>query len=280
MSGPLARQPLPGDVLCAADYEAHAQRVMDPGAWAYLHSFAGDGLTVRANRAGWDELELLPRVLRPLAGLDTGGELLGHRWPTPLLVAPMAVQRLAHADGERATTVAAAAAGPGWRRGRPGRGTGTRAARAPTWDDIAWLKEQVRLPLLLKGVLHPADAREAVARGIDGLVVSNHGGRTLDGACATARALPRIVDAAGGALPVLVDGGIRRGTDLAKALALGAAAVLVGRPVLWGLATAGAAGVAHVLRLLRDELEVVLAQCGARSPAELERSLLHRIDRN
>lgn len=133
---------------------------------------------------------------------------------------------------------------------------------APTWDDVAWLQAQTRLPVLLKGVLHPEDARLAAAQGIAGLIVSNHGGRTLDTALSTASAVPRIADAVGSALPLLVDGGVRRGTDVFKALALGASAVLVGRPVVWGLAHAGAAGVAHALRVLRDELEVAMALTG------------------
>jgi 4-hydroxymandelate oxidase len=109
---------------------------------------------------------------------------------------------------------------------------------------------------------------------VDGLVVSNHGGRVLDGAAATAEALPAIADAVGGALPLLVDGGMERGTDVLKALALGARAVLVGRPVLWGLAAAGAAGAAHVLRLLRDELQLAMAQCGLAGVGEIGRDLL------
>jgi 4-hydroxymandelate oxidase len=145
---------------------------------------------------------------------------------------------------------------------------------APTWDDIAWLQAQTRLPVLLKGVLHPEDARLALAQGIDGLIVSNHGGRTLDTAVSTARALPRIADAVGGALPLLVDGGLRRGTDVFKALALGATAVLIGRPALWGLANAGAAGVAHVLRLLRDELEACMALSGCATLADISRASL------
>jgi 4-hydroxymandelate oxidase len=145
---------------------------------------------------------------------------------------------------------------------------------APTWDDVAWLQAQTRLPVLLKGVLHPEDARLAAAQGIAGLIVSNHGGRTLDTALSTASALPRIADAVGGALPLLVDGGVRRGTDVFKALALGATAVLVGRPVVWGLAHAGAAGVAHVLRVLRDELEVAMALTGCATLGGISRAAL------
>lgn len=147
---------------------------------------------------------------------------------------------------------------------------------APTWDDVAWLQAHTRLPVLLKGVLHPADARQAVGLGVAGLIVSNHGGRTLDTALPTASALPGIADAVGGALPLLVDGGIRRGTDVLKALALGASAVMVGRPAIWGLAHAGAAGVAHVLRVLRDELEAAMALVGAATLADIDRDCLQR----
>ena len=145
---------------------------------------------------------------------------------------------------------------------------------APTWDDVAWLQAQTRLPVLLKGVLHPEDARLAAAQGIAGLIVSNHGGRTLDTTLSTARALPAIADAVGGTLPLLVDGGLRRGTDVFKALALGATAVLVGRPAIWGLAHAGAAGVAHVLRVLRDELEVAMALTGCATLVDIGRATL------
>jgi 4-hydroxymandelate oxidase len=139
---------------------------------------------------------------------------------------------------------------------------------APTWDDVTWLRSITRLPVLLKGVLHPEDARVAVEHDSSGLIVSNHGGRTLDTAISTAAALPAVVDAVQGRVPVLVDGGIRRGTDVLKAMALGATAVLVGRPVLHGLANAGAHGVAHVLRLLRDELEIAMALTGCRTLAD------------
>jgi 4-hydroxymandelate oxidase len=126
--------------------------------------------------------------------------------------------------------------------------------------------------VLLKGILHPDDAREAARLRVGGLIVSNHGGRTLDTALPTAAALPAIADALGGSLPLLVDGGIRRGTDVLKALALGASAVLVGRPYIFGLANAGALGVAHVIRLLRDELEIAMALCGCRTLADITRA--------
>jgi len=149
---------------------------------------------------------------------------------------------------------------------------------AATWDDVAWLQGCSRLPLLLKGVLHPADARQAAALGVAGLIVSNHGGRVLDTTPATATALPLVAQALaagpGPAPALLVDGGIRRGTDVLKALALGAQAVLIGRPVLHGLAVGGAQGVGHVLRLLRDELEAAMALAGCATLADVQPGLL------
>jgi len=143
-----------------------------------------------------------------------------------------------------------------------------------SWDLIAWLRETTSLPIVLKGVLHPADARLAAEHGVDALVVSNHGGRQLDGTLATIEALPAIVDAVGGRLPILLDGGIRRGTDVLTALALGAQAVAVGRPVLWGLTVGGTAGVRHVLELLRAELDNALALAGASRPGDLTADLI------
>jgi 4-hydroxymandelate oxidase len=356
MSGAPALQAVPGDIRGVADYEAHARAALSPDAWAYFSAQAADGVTARANHAAWQQWSLLPRVLRGVRQVDTASELFGTRLPWPVLVAPMALQRLAHPDGEAATAVAASAVGAGMVLGSqasqaieavagafgPAGGRGpfwfqlylladrgatlelvrraeaagcqalvltvdaaVRAARplrlpagisavnlppaggdasinellaqAATWEDVAWLRTQTRLPLLLKGVLHPEDAREALREGVAGLVISNHGGRVLDGASATATALPAIADAVGAGLPLLVDGGITRGTDILKAVALGARAVLVGRPVLWGLATAGAAGAAHVLRLLRDELELAMAQCGIASLDQASSDLLIRV---
>jgi 4-hydroxymandelate oxidase len=135
-------------------------------------------------------------------------------------------------------------------------------AGAPTWADIATLRAQTKLPMLLKGIMTAADALRAIEVGADAVIVSNHGGRTLDTQPASIDALPRIAAAVQGRVPLLLDGGIRRGTDVVKALALGARAVLVGRPVLHGLAVGGATGVAHVLKLLRTELEIAMAQTG------------------
>jgi 4-hydroxymandelate oxidase len=145
-----------------------------------------------------------------------------------------------------------------------------------TWDDLAWLRERTRLPLVLKGVLTAEDARTAVDRGIDAIVVSNHGGRQLDRAVTALDALPEVVAAVPPGYPVLVDGGIRSGTDAAVALALGARAVFVGRPVLWGLACDGAQGVADVLELLRTELLEAMVLSGRPTPDRLDASALDR----
>lgn len=354
----------PPQAINLHDYEALARARMDDPAWAYLAGGAAAELTLRDNIAAWQRLRLHPRVLQPLRGAHTRITLLGREWPHPILLAPVAFQRLAHPDGERASALAAAMQGAGlvlssqastamdevarlvlpeptrgplWFQlyAQPDRGA-TRAlmqraeaagfealvltvdapvhgardrerragfrlppgvsavnladlpqpghscaplldqvqAHALGWDDVAWLQANTRLPLLLKGVLHPDDARLALAAGVSGLVVSNHGGRTLDTAPATAEVLPRIADALGGALPLLVDGGIRRGTDVLKALALGAHAVLVGRPMVQALAAAGAPGVAHAIRLLRDELEIAMALCGCATPAHATRALI------
>ena len=147
-------------------------------------------------------------------------------------------------------------------------------AAAPGWDDLAWLRGETRLPLLVKGILHPDDAERAVRLGCDGMVVSNHGGRVLDGAPPAVAALPPVVDRVAGRVPVLLDSGIRNGRDVFKALSLGAAAVLVGRPAIWGLAAGGALGVARVLRVLRDELEMTMALAGCARLADIGRHCL------
>jgi L-lactate dehydrogenase (cytochrome)/(S)-mandelate dehydrogenase len=145
-----------------------------------------------------------------------------------------------------------------------------------SWADVDTLRESWKGPLILKGVLHPAEAQAALDHGIDGLVVSNHGGRQLDGAPASIDALPAVVEAIGGRIPVLVDGGVRRGADVVKALALGAAACLLGRPQLWGLAVAGEAGVAHVLDIYRREIDRVMGLCGAARIADIGPDLLFK----
>ncbi|MBP7564517.1 MAG: alpha-hydroxy-acid oxidizing protein [Burkholderiaceae bacterium] len=361
MSRPLA--PLvriPPDIVCVADYEAYARERMTASAWAYLSGGAADERTLADNLAAFSRLRLLPRVLQDLTSAHTRLELLGHSYEHPLFIAPVAYQQLAHADGERAMALAAAAmragmvlstqsstaveevaahaGAPLWfqlyiqpdraftrdlvRRvdaagfkalvvtvDAPVNGARNREQRAgftlpegiravnlegmqqpsshtaaagesplfasplvgsaARWDDLASLRAETALPILLKGVLSPADARHAIDFGVDGLIVSNHGGRTLDTTVATLDALPGVVQAVAGRVPVLMDGGIRRGTDVFKALALGARAVLVGRPCMWGLAAAGAVGVVHVLHLLRAELEMAMALSGCATLADI-----------
>jgi len=350
-AGPAAAprlQGIPNHVVSLGDHEALARQGLDPAVRAWFEGAAADGITLASNCQAWSRIRLLPRVLQDLSGSDTRVELFGRTFPCPLLVAPVAFQRLVHPDGEVATAVAASVQGVGfvastqasvrietiaravagdadrgplwfqlyWQADRglnerlvrraeaagyealvltvdapvtglreaqrragftvpagmavnlpdADQGGGTPLAQlraaAPTWPDVEWLRARTRLPLILKGILHPDDARQAASLGVDGIIVSNHGGRTLDTLPATADVLPAVVAAAGCGMAVLVDGGIRRGTDVLKALALGARAVLVGRPVIWGLANAGAAGAAHVLRLLRDELDVAMALTG------------------
>jgi isopentenyl diphosphate isomerase/L-lactate dehydrogenase-like FMN-dependent dehydrogenase len=142
---------------------------------------------------------------------------------------------------------------------------------ALVWDDLAWLRRQTSLPILLKGLLHPDDARRAVELGVEGVIVSNHGGRQVDGAVASLDALPAVVEAVAGRTAVLFDGGIRRGADVFKALALGARAVLLGRPYCWGLAVAGEAGVREVLRNLMADFELTMALDGCASCADISR---------
>jgi len=148
------------------------------------------------------------------------------------------------------------------------------APAALTWEDVSWLRSLTQLPVVLKGILHPEDAVLAVEHGVAGMVVSTHGGRQLDGVPASLEALPAVAEAVRGRAEVYVEGGVRRGTDVLKALALGARAVFVGRPVLWGLAVDGAAGVLHVLELLRDELELAMVLAGRPDIGSIDASLV------
>lgn len=140
---------------------------------------------------------------------------------------------------------------------------------AMSWKDVDWLRKVWKGPLILKGILHPDEAREAVARGIDAVIVSNHGGRQLDGAASGIAALPAVAEAVAGRIPVLMDGGVRRGSDVIKALSLGAACCLIARPQLWGLAVAGEDGVAHMLEIFRREITRAMALMGAARVADL-----------
>jgi isopentenyl diphosphate isomerase/L-lactate dehydrogenase-like FMN-dependent dehydrogenase len=346
-----------------ADFERLAAEKLDAGAMGYFAGGAGDELTLRDNVAAWSRWRLRPRVLVDVSEVRTEVELLGGPVSMPVLVAPVAYQRLVDAEGEVGMARAAADIGtvmclstlattlpselaaavpvgrhwfqlycfkdeavtralmddaiasgfeaivvtvdapPGGNRERDrrtgfkiptGLGVPSVAAamgieRAVTieetfalmnpalgWSDLEELAAESSLPVLVKDLLTAEDAELAVEHGAAGVVVSNHGGRQLDRALASGDALPEVVDAVAGRAPVLVDGGIRRGVDIAVALALGADAVLVGRAPLWGLAAAGAEGAARVLGLLREELELALALCGCASPADLTRAHVRR----
>lgn len=142
-------------------------------------------------------------------------------------------------------------------------------AKAPSWDDIKWLKDNTDLPIIIKGIINPKDAKRAQQIGADGLVISNHGGRTLDTMPSPIEVLPAIRQITQNQIPLIVDSGIRRGSDIFKAIALGANAVMIGRPLMYALATAGALGAAHTIRLLRDELELTMALCGCETIADI-----------
>jgi 4-hydroxymandelate oxidase len=335
------------------DYEAEAAKRLEPGAYGYYAGGAGDEVTLRDNVAAYGRLQLRPRVLVDVAGCTTATTVLGREVSMPLLVAPVAFQRVAHPDGEVGMARAARAAGTAMclstlstsspadvaetgvtrffqlyvfkdegvtrdlvaqarelgfsalvltvdtpvlgRRERdfrtgftipadivvapfgPKEGVTPHSAFAQmsqsvTWRDVERFAAAAELPVLVKGVLTAEDARLACEHGAAGIVVSNHGGRQLDGVAATIDALPEVVEAVDGRVEVLIDGGIRRGADVVKALALGARACLAGRAPLWGLVVGGEAGALHVLELLRDEIQLALKLVGCASPAEVTRA--------
>lgn len=353
--------------------EAAAKAVLKPEAYDYVAGSAGTEATAHANRRAFERWQLVPRMLRDTAQRDLSVELLGHRYPTPIMVAPVGVQGIIHEEGELAVARACASLGvpmilstvssypleqvaevmgdaPRWfqlywsRNHEVAASFVRRAEKAGyqaivvtldahtlgwrprdlthgylpfmhaqglanyftdpvfrsmlasppeedpgsavmlfaqifgnpslTWDDLAFLRQQVNLPILLKGILHPDDAVEALRYGVDGIIVSNHGGRQVDGSIPALEALPYIVEVVKGRVPVLFDSGIRTGADAIKALALGADAVLLGRPIMWALAIGGEEGVRTYLRNFIAEFDLTLSLCGVRSIAELDDSLL------
>ncbi len=354
---------VPAHVVSAADYEREAQARLPADVWSYIAGAGADGLTQRWNRAAFDNLKLCGRALANMESVTTESTLLGAPLPFPIIIAPVAFQKLAHPDGELATVLGASAcsawmtistlssttiediakqaqtivwfqlyfqasrestlklvrraeaagckalivtvdapvngvrndeqrsgfqlslhAHPANLDGAPGpisrAGPGESPVfkglldNAPTWTDIAWLRTETRLPLLLKGIMHPGDAERAVSEGADGIIISNHGGRTLDTLPASIEALEVVAARVGNRVPLLFDGGIRRGTDVLKALALGARAVMLGQPIMHALAVAGAVGVVHLLTILRAELEVAMTLTGCASLAHIDRGVL------
>ncbi|HEU5104913.1 MAG TPA: alpha-hydroxy acid oxidase [Solirubrobacterales bacterium] len=351
------------DWINVSDAEREGEAKLEQGPRDYVAGGAGDELTLRENVAAWGHWRLRPRVLKDVREVSTAAEVLGKQVEIPILVAPVAYQRMANSEGERGMAAGAAAAGtvmclstlsttrpaevaaaapegrhwfqlyafkdagvtralmdeaieagfeaivvtadapPGGNRERDRRNrftlpqelgtpsltaaTGGEEAltieqtfalmnHALTWDDVGDLASECSVPVFVKGLLTAEDAELALDHGAAGVVVSNHGGRQLDRSLATADALPEIAETLDGRATLLVDGGIRRGIDVATALALGADAVLVGRPALWGLAAGGREGVAAVLELLQAELELTLGLCGCTSPGDLTRAHVQR----
>ena len=335
------------------EYEALAQAKMNPAFWDFYQGGSDDEVTLRANRTAFERIRLRPRVLVDVSAgaLNMRTTVLDTPVSMPILVAPTALHRMAHPEGECATAqgagmantlmiasttatrsieeIAQAASGPLWfqlyvypsfqvaeKLVRRAEAAGYRAivltvdlpylgnrekdrrnnVTIPpepfyeanfvdveekgqpwvplTWESLSWLRSITSLPILVKGILTAEDAVLAVERGVAGIIVSNHGGRQLDTALASIDALPEIVEAVTGRCEVYLDGGIRRGTDILKALALGARAVLVGRPILWGLAANGAQGVFQVLEILRKELELSMALAGHPTLDSIDRTLL------
>ena len=351
--------------LNIADFEAAAAKKMARASFDYYAGGAEDERTLARNSAGIDRWVLLHRVLVNVSHVDLATTMLGEPVSMPVGLSPAAFQKLAHPDGECATSraagsagivmtastiasrsledIAGASTGPLWfqlyvykdrelaadlakraetagyralvltvdtpilgRRERDHRngfvlpkgitmanfdaygerfnrwnfpgGMGARVHdlmdQSLDWSAVSWLRSTTRLPIVLKGIVRADDARRALDAGVDAIIVSNHGGRQLDGGEATILALPDVVEAVAGRLEVYVDGGFRRGTDILKALALGARGAFIGRPYLWGLAVGGEPGVRRVLDILRSELTLAMALAGCPGLADIDRSLV------
>ncbi|MGZ8852586.1 MAG: alpha-hydroxy acid oxidase [Thermoanaerobaculia bacterium] len=342
------------DVFTLDDFENLARQRLPHMAYEFVSSGAADEVTLRANREAFSRIKLRPRVLLEGSRIDTTVSLFGETLPFPILLAPVAYQKLMHPEGEIAAARGAAKAGATyimstaatcaiedvaatgarvWMQiylqgdrsvtrdlvqraesagarafcltvDTPVLGTRNRQQRAnfilpsnlPTphldadgrsrlsvvsatrepigWSDVDWLRSQTKLPLLLKGILDADDARLALEHGASGVIVSNHGGRNLDTLPATIEALPAIAEAVAGRCPLLLDGGVRRGTDVIKSIAFGASAVMFGRPYAFALAMGGSDGVERALAILREELETALALLGRPSVKSIDRSVI------
>jgi len=350
---------IPSTLVSVSDYQHFAKAHIPHAIYEYIKGGGGDEITLKRNRTALDNLLILPSVLQDCTAGGTHTQVLGETFRHPIMLAPVAFQKMVHDQGELATAEAADLLETGmvvstlathsleaiaeksqykrwfqlyFQQSReftlqlvkraeqagysklvvtvdaPLHGIRNRAQRAgfvlpegieainlrerpplprqsfdpsesivfqgmmsevPTWQDIEWLQQQTSLPIILKGVLSVADALKAQQMGIAGVVVSNHGGRTLDCVPAGIEMLPLIRKAVGADYPLIVDGAIERGTDIFKALALGANLVWVGRPQIYALAVAGGLGVAHMLRVLREELEVTMALAGTPRISEI-----------
>jgi 4-hydroxymandelate oxidase len=352
-------------VVTIDDWEPLAKDRLPQMVFEYLSGGAGDEITLRENRAGFDRIRLRPNMLVDVSKIDTTTTLFGQKLKLPVLLAPVAYQKMVHPEGELEALRGANAAGvtfvastaastaveeiaqlatiPPWfqlygssdrsftkvlvDRAResgcrvlcftvdaPVRGQRDRDTRnsfrlpagltrpnfrdltpqaaagnpraegrsiySPnldpglTWEYLDWLRSVANMPILLKGILTAEDATRALDAGVDGFVVSNHGGRVVDTVVSAIEALPEIADAVAGRVPVLLDGGVRRGVDVLKAIALGAAAVMIGRPYLYALAVDGAEGVRQCIDALHREIEMAMAACGRPTIASIDRSLV------
>ncbi|CAM6048611.1 unnamed protein product [Sphagnum compactum] len=351
------------EIVNVCEYEEAAKRKLPKMVFDYYASGAEDEWSLKENRHAFERIRFRPRILIDVTSVDLSTTVLGFKISMPIMVAPTAMQRMAHPEGELATARAAAAAGtimtlsswatssveevasvgPGIRffqlyvykdrnvvaqlvrraeragfkaialtvdtprLGRRESDIKNRFALPPhltlknfegldlghmektsdsglasyvagqidrslSWKDVKWLQTITRLPILVKGVLTAEDTKLALQAGAAGIIVSNHGARQLDYVPATISALEEVVQAASGRVPVFLDGGVRRGTDVLKALALGASGVFIGRPVVFSLACEGEAGVKKVLQMLRDEFELAMALAGCTKIKEINRS--------
>lgn len=358
------RQAKPSEPVNVADFQRLAEATLPKATYDYITTGSADQITLHENIAALQRLQVYPPLMKGVSDADLSTTVLGQPIKLPVILAPVAAQRMYHADGGLAAAraastagtiygvsssvghsveeIAAASAGPKWfqlyvpkdrtvarrlveRVDRSGYkaiivtvdlGEWKDADRrnrfslpkemlvkhlrdvgfdhisnnmsyedvvdfnanawdvSLSWEFFDWLRGNTKLPILIKGVLRPEDAKKAVSIGLDGIIVSNHGGRRLDGMPATIDVLPRVVEAVDGRVEVFVDGGIRRGTDVLKALALGARAVLIGRPYAWALGADGEAGVARVLDLFREELQNAMIATGCAKLNDIEPSLL------
>jgi len=293
------------ELVNVLEVEDVARQALSRVAYERIASAAGAGLTLRRNREAFDRITFRPRMLVDVSQMDLSTELFGEKLYAPILVSGLARHRRAHPDGELATVQGAGAAktilvvsrdpsvpfdqisqraaAPLWSQSPSDVALGAKvlvvgAGAGFDWDQLRRLRQTSTVPIVLKGVLSPEQAAAAVERGAQGLIVSNWGGKHVDGLPAAIEALPRVAEAVAGRVPVLVDGGFRRGGDILKALALGAKAVLVGRPVLYGLGAYGADGVRAVLTMLQNELALSMGLCGKPNLAAVDRSVvkLHR----
>ncbi|XP_068037986.1 2-Hydroxyacid oxidase 2 isoform X3 [Anomalospiza imberbis] len=280
-------------MVCLSDFEAYAKKYLPKIAWDYFAAGADDCTTRDENILAYKRIRFRPRMLRDVSVMDIRTKILGSEISFPVGIAPTGFHQLAWPDGEKSTArgkrrddvrngfrlpphmkvknLERAFEGDDWSEyGLPPNSLDP----SVTWNDIYWLRSLTRLPIIIKGILTREDAELAVKHGVQGIIVSNHGGRQLDEGPATIDALVEVVEAVRGRVEVYVDGGIRKGSDVLKALALGAKCIFIGRPALWGLAYKGEEGLQDVLRILQDEFRLSMALAGCASVSEIGQHLV------